>query len=113
MQVDLDRTQEWLNRTQAIRRTPAVRGGVAADHTSLRQTAAFVLGGLLVMLILLLIPRPSHEQQKRLVVAALPPAVTDLATRVELLPLRPLPLQPLGITRTPSQWSSQVVDQQG
>ena len=40
MQVyDLDKTQEWLNRTLAIRREPPVRGGVRTDHRTRRQTA--------------------------------------------------------------------------
>jgi hypothetical protein len=44
MQVyDLDKTQEWLNRTIQLNRTPPVRGGVRTDHRARRQTAAGVL----------------------------------------------------------------------
>lgn len=53
---DLDKTQEWLNRTMQLGKTPAVRGGGTPDpnarkHTTLSVTAAFliIILGMLLM----------------------------------------------------------------
>jgi len=46
---DLDKTQEWLNRTQQIGRTPALRGGLAPDYRARRHTALSVLFALTVV----------------------------------------------------------------
>lgn len=45
---DLDKTQEWLNRTMQMSRPPAIRGGVQAEpnarrNTALSTAAAFVI----------------------------------------------------------------------
>jgi len=52
MQVyDLDKTQEWLNRTLAISREPPVRGGLRTDRKTRRQTIAGV--GVVALVLLL------------------------------------------------------------
>src|ERR1700724_1362617 len=48
---DLDKTQEWLNRTQQIGRTPALRGGLAPDHRGRRHTTLSVVFALTVVLL--------------------------------------------------------------
>lgn len=73
MELDLDKTQEWLNRTQQWSRTPAVRGGVETDHRSRRQAIAGLALVLLGILILALIPRPQPVTQ-RIAQAPLGPA---------------------------------------
>ena len=57
MQVyDLDKTQEWLNRTLAISKEPPVRGGLRPDHKARRQTALAIGIVALVLLVLALLP---------------------------------------------------------
>lgn len=111
MQVDLDRTQEWLNRTQAIRRTPAVRGGVIRDTRTMRQTLAFVLTGLLLILVVFLIPRPSLEEPKRIVSPEFLPALTDLPRHVALPAPQPLPALPFQMAYTKARLSSNVLNE--
>src|SRR5689334_6059877 len=53
---DLDKTQEWLNRTMAIRREPPLRGGVRGDFKARRQTIAGVALVGLVLLLLACLP---------------------------------------------------------
>ena len=60
MQIDLDRTQEWLNRTQSFPRTPPVRGGVNVDRKARRQTAFGVIIVLAAIVLLALFPRPDR-----------------------------------------------------
>ena len=55
MIYDLDKTQEWLNRTQQIGRTPALRGGVAPDDRSRRHTILSVLFALSALLLICLV----------------------------------------------------------
>jgi hypothetical protein len=75
MQVyDLDKTQQWLDRTLAIRREPPMRGGLKPDHKTRRQTAFGV--ALVALVILLLAMLPVRKQ----VVAA---AAAAPATRLE------------------------------
>ena len=58
MQVyDLDKTQQWLDRTLAINKQPPVRGGVKTDHRTRRQTLAGVMIVGIVLLALALWPR--------------------------------------------------------
>src|SRR5579872_2333650 len=52
---DLDKTQEWLDRTQQIGRTPALRGGVAPDDRSRRHTVLSVLFALSALLLICLL----------------------------------------------------------
>ncbi|MCC6727809.1 MAG: hypothetical protein IT208_00550 [Chthonomonadales bacterium] len=55
---DLDRTQEWLRRTQQIGRPPPVRGGVVPDVRARRQTLACVGASAAVLAGLALLPGP-------------------------------------------------------
>ena len=60
MEIDLDKTQDWLNRTQSISRGPAVRGGVDPDLRARRQTASGI--ALVVAAVLLLLFLPTVER---------------------------------------------------
>ena len=53
---DLDKTQEWLNRTQELRRKPAVRGGVLKDVRARNQALAGVGAVMVAVLALALLP---------------------------------------------------------
>ena len=55
---DLDKTQEWLNRTIQINKTPPVRGGVRTDYRARRQTLSGIAALLLVIGGLALWPHP-------------------------------------------------------
>ena len=111
MQVNLDRTQEWLNRTQAIKRTPAVRGGVVREKRTARQTASFMLTALLLLLAVFLAPRPAHEGTKRIASMEILPALTDYAGEISQPPPQPLPTHPLHAAPSRSRWSSQVLNE--
>jgi hypothetical protein len=106
--INLDRTQEWLNRTQSWPRTPPVRGGAAPDPSARRQSIIGVALVLIGVLILVLIPRPentvttaitpkvelpvaSHPQVITASFAA-PPIVRQRSTSTPLLPSLSLPL---------------------
>ena len=46
---DLDKTQEWLNRTIQLDRTPPVRGGLNTEPHARKHTALAVLGAIAAM----------------------------------------------------------------
>jgi hypothetical protein len=94
MEIDLDKTQEWLNRTQAIRRTPPVRGGIVKDVRTNRETALCVLAGLLCIILVMLVPRPTPSPLERVELSAALPAVTDLAASASMIQPHYTPAQP-------------------
>lgn len=55
---DLDRTQDWLRRTQQVGRPPPARGGLAPDVRARRQTLACVGASAAVLAGLALLPGP-------------------------------------------------------
>jgi hypothetical protein len=71
---DLDRTQEWLNRTQALHRVAAMRGGLQEDRRPYRQAA---IGAGIVLVFLLLLIQLSGSRPH---IAAAPPAPPPLST---------------------------------
>ena len=113
MEIDLDKTQEWLNRTQAIRRIPPVRGGVKKDYRTIRQTTAFVLAALLCIPLLMLIPRPAPSSPKRIELSAALPALTDLSAPVVIPRPQFMPEQPERLTLTPLRQSTQLTNYSG
>ena len=46
---DLDKTQEWLNRTLQLSRTPPIRGGTTSEPHGRRTTAVSVACAILIM----------------------------------------------------------------
>lgn len=55
MLYDLDKTQEWLNRTLAIGKAPPIRGGIRPDRKARRTTAISLAATALVILLGILI----------------------------------------------------------
>jgi hypothetical protein len=89
---DLDKTQEWLNRTIQINKTPPVRGGVSTDYRARRQTLSGIAALLLVIGGLALWPHPRPVAPR-----AAPPAPAVQATAPTTL------AQDLIINTTPVQ----------
>src|SRR5258706_3845802 len=110
MEIDIDKTQEWLNRTQAIRRKPPVRGGVAKAHLTTRQTLGFVLVALLCILLLTMIPRPGPSLPKSIQLPEALASLTDLAAPVVIPPPEYLPGPPARLTQTPMRPQSQLTN---
>jgi hypothetical protein len=71
---DLDRTQEWLNRTQALARVPAMRGGLSEDRRPYWQAA---VGAAAVLLFVVFLIQLSGWRPRA---AAPPPAPSSLPT---------------------------------
>jgi hypothetical protein len=107
MQIDLDRTQNWLNRTQAIRRIPAVRGGLVRDWRTNRQTVSFVLAGLLCFQMVMLIPRPTPRKPQKSIPAVSAPALTESVVPLSPISPQPLPSIPPAQTLTQSRNTTQ------
>lgn len=106
---DLDKTQEWLNRTMQIGKEPPVRGGLKPDRS--RRQTLLALAGVLMILAggILLAPRlrsasPTTSEQGKLkpadgVTRVLPPPVvspvpstvdqTGLPLSIPLMPIAP------------------------
>lgn len=112
VEIDLDKTQEWLERTQQLGRTPAVRGGVAPDHRARRQTIGAV--GLVagILLALAMVPRPLPASQslvsdaRKILSTESPPLVAAVArpSPTPVLPRRDLIATP----PTPSRANNQT-----
>lgn len=78
---DLDRTQEWLNRTQALARVPAMRGGDPEDRRPYWQAAVGVAAVLLFVVSLIQLSgwRPR---------AAAPPPAPSSVAMASLAPIQ-------------------------
>ncbi len=90
--LDDHRTIEWLNRTQALSRAPAMRGGAAVDHGTRRQTVTAVAFVLLLLLILILLPWPTGKSE---VIAGPVEAVVPGLTQVARKPSPPPATPPI------------------
>src|SRR5215831_17184541 len=106
--LDDHRTLEWMNRTQAINRMPAMRGGIAVDHQTRRQTAAGLGVVLLVLLILLLLPWPSGKATIAAPVRAIAPQITEVSRKPS-----PVPALPPVTARPPVRWASVQIIRHG
>lgn len=54
---DLDKTQEWLNRTIQLNQPPPIRGGLVRDGRQIRHFAATVGIAAVILLLMILWPR--------------------------------------------------------
>lgn len=95
-----EKTQEWLLRTQEIRRRPALRGGIRPDRRAWRDTA-LSLGVAAVALSALIVLAPHLPRvQSRAALEATPGrlAANDLTLRMSIEPLRRLSAQAVPYT---------------
>jgi hypothetical protein len=100
---DLDKTQEWLNRTQALNRVPAMRGGLQEDRRPYQQAAVGV--AILLLFLVFIIQSPRFRPR----VASPPPAPPSLPT-ASLAPIQSQEMlrgmTPSSLTRAASPDSS-------
>jgi hypothetical protein len=115
---DLDKTQEWLNRTIQMSKGPAVRGGVSGEPHARKHTAASVLAAFAVILAGMLLMSWTRgagdgtgstvvavEARRRVAAApsSSPPTVTGVAS-----PPGNRPRQP--VNRVPAGWPALSLD---